>query len=98
MKKDDVIRKWQKAAEAKIPGGLSLEKHNILLETLCDIMAAELLNAGGEISLPGLGKLKTVRQGTRTGRNPRTGQAINVPARNKIKFLPGKDFAEALKS
>ncbi len=49
MKKDELNREWQKAAEAKIPGGLSLEKHNILLETLCDIMAAELLNAGGEI-------------------------------------------------
>lgn len=75
----------------------SMEEANILLETLCDIMTAELLSTGGEISLPGLGKLKTVRQGDRKGRNPRTGQAINVPARNKVKFLPGKDFAEALK-
>ena len=97
MKNDDVIREWQKAAETKIPGGLSLEKHNILLETLCDIMAAELLNAGGEISLPGLGKLKTVRQGTRTGRNPRTGEQISIPARRQVKFVPGKSLSEALK-
>lgn len=51
-------------------------------------MVAELLNTGGEISLPGLGKLKTVRQGGRKGRNPRTGQATN---------MPGKNFAETQK-
>lgn len=66
-------------------------------ESLCEVMTAELLNAGGEISLPGLGKLKTVRQGGRKGRNPRTGQEINVPASNKVKFVAGKEFKEALR-
>ena len=97
MTKAQLVKEWQEAAEKKIPGGLSLEKHNILLETLSDVISAELLNTGGEISLPGLGKLKTVRQGSRKVRNPRTGQVINVPSHNKVKFLPGKDFADALK-
>ena len=74
---------------------LTVADVNAVLNSLCEVAAAELLNAGGEISLPGLGKLKTVRQGGRKGRNPRTGQVINVPARNKIKFVAGKDIKEA---
>ena len=64
------------------------------LQSFCSVAAAELL-AGGEVSLPGLGKLKVRTTNARTGRNPRTGEAIDIPAGRKVVFTPGKDFKEA---
>lgn len=65
------------------------------LQAFCSVAAAELL-AGGEVSLPGLGKLKVKETNARTGRNPRTGEAIEIPAGRKVVFSSGKDFKEAL--
>jgi len=96
MKKDELVKEWQEETEKKIPGGLSLEKHATLLETLCGIITAELL-AGGEISLPGLGKLKVKATNARTGRNPKTGEAIEITAGRKVVFAPGKEFKEAFR-
>lgn len=64
------------------------------LSALCDVAAAELL-AGGEIPLPGLGKLKVKERAARTCRNPRTGEAIAVPPSRKAVFAPCKDFRES---
>ncbi len=66
------------------------------LEATCNVMAAELLG-GGEVSLPGIGKLKTVATKARTGRNPRTGEPLEIPAGKKVTFSPFRDFKEALK-
>ena len=85
MNKVELLKEWQKAAEKKIPGGLGLGKHDILLETLC-----------GEVPLPGLGRLKVKKTVTRQGRNPRTGEALTIPARRKAVFTEGKDIREAL--
>ena len=96
MRKDELGKEWQKETEKRIPGGLSLEKHDILLETLCNVIAAELLG-GGEVSLPGLGKLKVKETNARAGRNPRTGEVIDIPAGRKVVFTPGKEFKEAFR-
>ena len=66
------------------------------LQAFCSVAAAELL-AGGEIPLPGLGKLKVKGTSARTGRNPKTGEVIEVPAGRKVIFAPGKDFKVAFK-
>lgn len=65
------------------------------LSAVCDIIAAELAE-GGEATLPGLGKLKTDRRAARTGRNPQTGEALQIPAKTVIKFVPAKALKEAL--
>lgn len=67
-----------------------------VLEAFCNIAAAELLG-GGEISLQGLGKLKVVPTKARKGRNPKTGEALEIPAGKKVVFSPFRDFKEALK-
>lgn len=67
------------------------------LNRLGDIVAAELL-AGGEISLPGMGKLKARKVKARIGRNPRTGQAVAIAGGLRVAFVPGKEFKAALKN
>lgn len=67
------------------------------LSALCDVAAAELLK-GGEIPLPGLGKLKVKERAARICRNPRTGEAIEVPSSRKVIFAPCKDFRESFRA
>jgi DNA-binding protein HU-beta len=57
---------------------------------------AELLKDGGKVDLFGLGKLAVVQRAARTGRNPRTGAAIDVPAKKAAKFTPSKAVKDAL--
>jgi len=47
------------------------------------------------IALPGLGSFTTFRRKARTGRNPRTGQTINIPAKTVPKFSPAKELVDA---
>lgn len=65
------------------------------LDAVCDVIAAELAE-GGEVVLPGLGKLKAGSKAARTGRNPKTGEAIEIPAKTVVKFVPAKAFKDAL--
>ena len=53
-------------------------------------MTAQELTAGGEVPLPGLGKLKTKDRAARMGRNPRTGEAVTIPARRVVVFAPSE--------
>lgn len=50
---------------------------------------------GERIALPGLGSFSTARRKARTGRNPRTGQTIQIPAKTVAKFSPAKELMEA---
>lgn len=50
----------------------------------------ENLPVSGEITLPGIGKLKTKQTAARTGRNPRTGDEIQIPAKTKPVFVAAK--------
>ena len=47
--------------------------------------------------LPGVGSFALTDRAARTGRNPRTGKAIRIPARKAIKFTPAHSLAEAAK-
>ena len=60
------------------------------------VAAAELLG-GGEIPLPGLGKLKSKDVAARKGRNPRTGETLDIPAHKAVTFTACKDLKEAMK-
>jgi len=53
---------------------------------------------GEEVSLPGFGKFKVQDKPARTGRNPRTGEAVNIVATKKLAFQPAKALKDALAS
>ncbi|MDR1945679.1 MAG: HU family DNA-binding protein [Desulfovibrio sp.] len=76
-------------------GGVSKAHMGSILDVLGDVIAGELLR-GGDITLPGLGKLCTVERAARTGRNPKTGASIQVPAKKTVKFKAGKELKEKL--
>ncbi len=52
---------------------------------------------GEEVTLPGIGKLKVAVRPGRTGRNPKTGEALAIPAKRVVKFSPASDFNDTFK-
>ena len=58
------------------------------LEALIDIIATEVA-AGREVAITGFGSFKASARAERTGRNPRTGEALTIAASKSVKFVPG---------
>lgn len=54
------------------------------------------LAAGGRVELRGFGAFTTRPRSARTGRNPRTGAEVDVPAKRVPHFKPGKEMRERL--
>jgi DNA-binding protein HU-beta len=52
---------------------------------------------GDEVKLVGFGTFSMTSRRSRTGRNPKTGTKLVIPAAKVPKFKPGKDFKELLK-
>lgn len=93
MTKAELLKNWH---ESTLVDTRNIAHAETLLKGLCDVIAAELLG-GGEIPLPSVGKLKVKATPARTGRNPRTGEAVDIPAGRKVVFVAGKELKEALK-
>lgn len=50
----------------------------------------------GEVTLPGIGKLQKKHRSARMGRNPATGQQIQIPAKTVLKFRVAKSAKDAI--
>ena len=57
---------------------------------------AKRLAEGGRVELRGFGAFSTRGREARTGRNPRTGEAVKVPSKRVPYFKPGKEMRERL--
>lgn len=52
--------------------------------------------AANSFTIPGIGKLVLVNRAERTGRNPRTGETIQIPAKKAVKFRIAKSCKDAV--
>ena len=52
----------------------------------------EALIRGEKVELRGLGSFRTKKRGPRIGRNPQTGEKVDVPSKTIPYFKPGKEF------
>ncbi|WP_017937884.1 HU family DNA-binding protein [Zestomonas thermotolerans] len=66
-----------------------------VFEQLAQI-AQDCLENDGELTLPGIGKLKVVERAARTGRNPQTGQPIQIAAKKSVRLVPAKALVDGL--
>jgi len=57
----------------------------------------EALKGGDEVSIAGLGIFSTKMRPARQGRNPRTGEAIQIQAMRVPKFRPAKALKDAVR-
>ncbi len=65
------------------------------IEQVVDIFFDEIskrLAEGGRVELRGFGAFSTREREARSGRNPRTGETVSVPAKRVPYFKPGKEM------
>lgn len=65
--------------------GLNKRESKDMVEAFFDIIHASLVK-GGDVKLSGFGNFNIRRKASRPGRNPRTGEAIPIKARNVVTF------------
>lgn len=54
------------------------------------------LKAGNKVQLVGFGSFEVKERAARTGKNPATGEQIEIPASKSPTFKPGKAFKDAI--
>jgi DNA-binding protein HU-beta len=77
--------------DEKLTKGQAKGLVDVLLKALADASAR-----GEEINLPGFGKFKVQAKPARTGRNPSTGETIQIAASKKVMFQPAKALKDAV--
>ncbi len=89
MNKNDLIAAVAEAAE------LSKADATRAVDAVIDQITAQLKD-GGEVRIVGFGTFATSQRAATTGRNPRTGETINIPASVQPKFKAGKALKDAV--
>ena len=90
-----MIRSELLTAIAKDNPGLRAEEVEQVVDIFFDEIAGRLAE-GGRVELRGFGAFSTRERAARKGRNPRTGEAVDVPAKRVPYFKPGKDMRRRL--
>lgn len=90
MTKADLVD--QIAARANMTKASAERVLNSFLDSVKEGLAQE-----GKLSLMGFGTFAVESRKARQGRNPRTGEAITIPAAKMVKFRPGKILKDAVK-
>ncbi|SFS33509.1 HU family DNA-binding protein [Marininema halotolerans] len=75
--------------------GKTKKETTLLVEAVLDSIS-EALRQGEKVSLIGFGNFEVRERAARTGRNPQTGEAIQIEASKVPAFKPGKQLKEAV--
>ncbi len=90
MTKEELVAKM--AEEANI----SKVAAQTALHSFMDGVAKSLKKKDGRVTLVGFGSFTKKRRKARKGRNPQTGEEIQIKAKNVVKFTPGKALRETI--
>ena len=66
------------------------------LKAMTSAISGALAN-GQDVALVGFGTFSVTQRAAREGRNPRTGESIQIPASRAVKFKAGKGLKDAVK-
>jgi len=89
MNKGDLI--------SKVAEDASLTKEQATAAVNCVLANIETtLKDGGKVAMLGFGTFSISERAARTGRNPRTGEAIQIAAKKVIKFKAGKELSASV--
>lgn len=89
MNKNDLI------ANVADDAGLSKADATKAVDSVFDTITAAL-KKGDDVRLVGFGTFSVVKRKASQGRNPRTGEPINIPASNQPKFKAGKGLKDSV--
>ena len=85
MTKADLIDEVSRLAE------LTRKDSEVIVETIFDSVVRSL-RAGDKIEIRGFGSFRTRQRKPRVGRNPKTGERVDVPAKKIPFFKPSKEL------
>lgn len=92
MVKSELVR----AVNEKVP---ELQEKYVEFAVTCILKEMENALAKGErIEIRGLGSFEVRHRPPRLAHNPKTGEAINLPAKTAVHFKPGKDMRARVNS
>lgn len=87
MTKADLIEEVSRLAE------LTRKDSEVIVETIFDSVVRSL-RAGDKIEIRGFGSFRTRQRKPRVGRNPKTGDRVEVPAKKIPFFKPSKELKD----
>lgn len=90
MTKDELVSMI--ADEAEIPKAKAEKAFKALILGISDA-----LKKGDSVTIVGFGTFLVTNRASRSGRNPKTGQPMTIPASRSPKFRPGKGLKDAVK-
>jgi len=90
MTKAELVEQMAKDA------GISKVAASAALSSFMENVTRTLKKKDGKLTLVGFGTFAKVRRKARKGRNPQTGKAISIKARNVVKFRPGKKLSDTV--
>lgn len=82
----------------KAAAGVTAPKSDVqaILESTLEAITGAL-KKGQEVKLSGFGVFRVVKRKARKGRNPKTGEAVDIPASKAPKFSAGKRLKDAVR-
>ena len=89
MNKQDLVAKVADKAD------ISKQKAAQAVDAVIDAIKASL-KKGDDVRLVGFGTFTVTKRAATTGRNPRTGEPIKIPASKRPKFTAGEELKEAV--
>ena len=72
---------------------LSVKDVELAIKTLIDLMS-DTLSSGQRIEIRGFGSFSLHYRAPRMGRNPKTGESVNLQAKHVPHFKPGKELRD----
>jgi len=85
MTKAELVNRVSKRTE------LNKRDAEVMVQTVLDSII-ESLQGGDKVELRGFGSFRLRERASRIGRNPKTGEKVNVPSKRVPYFKPGKDL------
>ena len=89
------MTKSQLVAKLATESGLSRKQMDDIVTSLTETVV-RTVKKGESVKIPGLGIFRLRKMKARVGRNPQTGEPINIPARKKVGFSVAKTFKESV--
>ena len=89
------MTKAELVEEVSTKTGLPKKQAEVIVNTVFESIV-DSLKSGDKIELRGFGSFRIRRRDSRTGRNPKTGEKVDVPAKRIPYFKPGKELRELL--
>jgi DNA-binding protein HU-beta len=75
--------------------GLTKTKSNEVIDTLVSVISGALSN-GEKVTLVGFGTFTTSKRDARKGRNPKTGETVDIPSKRVAKFKAGSELTKSV--